>query len=158
MRFNIRLGSVAKRLVSGMAAVVLAGALVACSSIYRNHGYVPNDDDLAQLEIGKDTQETAGAKVGRPSTSGLLDGNDWYFVQSRYEQRGALAEKEVDRQVVALYFNDSGKLENVEKWGLERGQIVPLSRRVTQSSVRSLGVLRQIFASFGRVTASQLVQ
>ena len=66
--------------------------------------------------------------------------------------------KEVDRQVVAVYFNDNGKLENIEKWGLERGQIVPLSRRVTESSVRSMGVLRQIFASFGRVSAAQIIK
>ena len=84
MLFNFRLGSQAKRLSKGIVAVVLAGALVACSSIYRNHGYVPDEKDLAQLEIGKDTQETAAAKIGRPSTSGLLNGNDWYFVQSRY--------------------------------------------------------------------------
>ncbi len=158
MLFNFRLGSQAKRLSKGIVAVVLAGALVACSSIYRNHGYVPDEKDLAQLEIGKDTQETAAAKIGRPSTSGLLNGNDWYFVQSRYEERGALEAKEVDRQVVAVYFNDNGKLENIEKWGLERGQIVPLSRRVTESSVRSMGVLRQIFASFGRVSAAQIIK
>ena len=44
----------------GAVMVVLA----ACSTLYRNHGYVPTDDDLATLEVGVDTRETVTEKVG----------------------------------------------------------------------------------------------
>lgn len=132
-------------------------ALAACSSIYRNHGYVPNDEDLATLEVGKDTRETAAPKVGRPSASGLLNDTGWFYVQSRWEYRGALPPKEIDRQVVALTFSEQGTLTNVERFGLERGQIVPLSRRVTESSVRGMSVLRQLFSNFGRLSAGQVL-
>ena len=130
--------------------------LAACSSIYRNHGFVPNEEELATLEIGKDTRETAGPKVGRPSASGLLNDTGWFYVQSRWEYRGALPPKEIDRQVVALTFSESGTLTNVERFGLERGQIVPLSRRVTESNVKGMSVLRQLFSNFGRLTAGQV--
>lgn len=138
-------------------ALALATALTACSPTYRNHGYVPAEEDLAQLVVGKDTRETAAPKVGRPSASGLLNDTGWFYVQSRWEQRGALAPKEIDRQVVALTFSQRGVLENVERFGLERGQIVPLSRRVTESSVKGLGVLRQLFSNFGRLGAGQIL-
>lgn len=137
-----------------LGAVVLA--LAACSSIYRNHGFVPNEEELATLEIGKDTRETAGPKVGRPSASGLLNDTGWFYVQSRWEYRGALPPKEIDRQVVALTFSEKGTLTNVERFGLERGQIVPLSRRVTESNVKGMSVLRQLFSNFGRLTAGQV--
>lgn len=137
---------------------VIAGAIAACSPIYRNHGYVPSEEDLALLEVGKDTRETAGPKVGRPSTSGLLNDTGWFYVQSRWKQKGALPPEEIDRQVVALTFSQAGVLQNVERFGLERGQIVPLSRRVTQSSVKGMGVLRQLFASFGRIGAAQILK
>lgn len=136
-------------------AVFLAGAVAACTPIYRNHGYVPTEEDLASLEVGKDTLETAAPKVGRPSASGLLSDNGWFYVQSRWELRGALPPKEIDRQVVALTFSDGGVLENVERFGMERGQIVPLSRRVTETNVQSMSVLRQLFANFGRIGAAQ---
>ncbi|WP_199489539.1 outer membrane protein assembly factor BamE [Pseudotabrizicola alkalilacus] len=144
-------------MLRAVAVLCLAAALTACAPIYRNHGYVPAEEDLAQLEVGKDTRETAAPKVGRPSASGLLNDTGWFYVQSRWEQRGAIAPKEIDRQVVALTFTDGGVLQNVERFGLERGQIVPLSRRVTESSVKGMGVLRQLFSNFGRLGAGQLL-
>ncbi len=132
-------------------------ALAACSSIYRNHGFVPTEEDLATLEVGKDTRETTGPKVGRPSASGLLNDTGWFYVQSRWEHRGALPPREIDRQVVALTFSEQGTLTNVERFGLERGQIVPLSRRVTESNVKGMGILRQLFSNFGRPSAGQLL-
>ncbi len=140
-----------------IAIVCVAATVAACSSVYRNHGYVPAEEDLAKLVIGTDTRETTGPKVGRPSASGLLNDTGWFYVQSRWEQKGALAPKEIDRQVVALTFSEAGVLQNVERFGLERGQIVPLSRRVTESSVKSLGVLRQLFSNFGRIGGAQVL-
>jgi outer membrane protein assembly factor BamE (lipoprotein component of BamABCDE complex) len=143
------------RQVIGVA--VLAGALAACAPVTRNHGYVPTDTDMATLVVGQDTRETAGPKVGRPSTNGLLNDTGWFYVQSRWEYRGALAPREVDRQVVALTFSEPGVLQNVERFGMERGQIVPLSRRVTESNVQGQSVLRQLFSSFGRIGAGQVI-
>ncbi|PJF10909.1 outer membrane protein assembly factor BamE [Pseudorhodobacter sp. MZDSW-24AT] len=140
-----------------LIGVGLALTLTACAPIIRNHGYVPAEEDLSQLVVGQDTRETAGTKVGRPSTSGLLNDTGWFYVQSRWEQRGAFAPQEMDRQVVALTFSDSGVLQNVERFGIERGQIVPLSRRVTESSVKGQSVLAQLFSSFGRLSAGQLL-
>lgn len=138
-------------------ACMVVLALAACSSIYRNHGFVPPEEELATLEVGKDTRETTGPKVGRPSASGLLNDTGWFYVQSRWEYRGALPPKEIDRQVVALTFTEAGTLVNVERFGLERGQIVPLSRRVTETNVKGMGILRQLFSNFGRLNAGQVL-
>jgi outer membrane protein assembly factor BamE (lipoprotein component of BamABCDE complex) len=150
-------GRGAARALRGLMICALALTITACASLERNHGYVPNEEDLAQLEVGKDTRETAAPKVGRPSASGLLNDTGWYYVQSRWEQRGMLPAREVDRQVVALTFSDKGVLQNVERFGMERGQIVPLSRRVTESSVKGMGVLAQLFSNFGRFNAGQFL-
>lgn len=147
----------AHRLGRALLAVVMVAGLAACSSVYRNHGYVPPEEDLAQLEVGTDTRETAAQKVGRPSASGLLNDTGWFYVQSRWEQRGIRPAQEIDRQVVALTFSESGTLQNVERFGLERGQIVPLSRRVTETNVEGMGVLRRLFSNFGRLGAAQLI-
>ena len=42
-----------------LIAVTLAFPLVAaagCTRMYRNHGYVPSDDELAAVVVGKTTQ------------------------------------------------------------------------------------------------------
>lgn len=142
------------RVVAGLLVILVA----ACSPIVRNHGYVPSDQELALVEVGVDSRETVEQKVGRPSIQGLLNDVGWFYVQSRWETRGARAPMEVDRQVVAISFDAAGRVENVERFGLERGNIVPLSRRVTTPNVKGMSVLRQIFGNLGRLNADQILQ
>lgn len=145
----------------GMRMVVLLGLLLgmtaACTPIYQRNGYVPETADLDRIEVGKDTRETVAAIVGRPSTAGLLNDVGWFYVQSKWRTIGPLAPVEMDRQVVAITFDKSGKVENVERFGLEKGQVVALSRRITQPNVRSAGFLRQLFGNIGRVSTDQLL-
>ena len=147
---------------SGMrkAALVMALAsglgLQACSPVYRNHGYTPPEEDLAQIEVGKSTREDVTAAVGRPSSMGLLEGSGWYYVSSRWKHLGWKAPEEIDREVVVVTFSDRGLVENVERFGLERGEVVALSRRVTEQNVKGIGLVRQLLGSIGRVSAGQI--
>ncbi len=139
--------------IAGLA-VALA---VACSPIIRNHGYVPTDDELALIEVGIDTRETVAEKVGRPSASGLLNDVGWYYVQSRWKTRGARAPQEVDRQLVAITFTEEGTVSDVGRFGLADGQVITLSRRVTESNVRGAGLIRQLLGNLGGIRADQIV-
>ncbi|MDV7269580.1 outer membrane protein assembly factor BamE [Thioclava sp. A2] len=141
-----------------IGAVIGVLAVSGCSAVYTNHGYIPSDEDLAQIEVGVSTREDVGTAIGRPSSSGILEGSGWYYVGSRWKQFGARAPQEVDRQVVAVSFDDKGKVENVERFGLENGQVVVLSRRVTETSIKGVGFLRQFLGSFGRVDAAQILK
>lgn len=132
--------------------------LTACTPLYRNHGYVPVDDDLALIEVGVDTRDTVAEKVGRPSTLGLLNDTGWYYVQSRWETLGPRAAKEVDRQVVAITFTPEGTVTDVGRYGLEDGQVVTISRRVTESNVRGASFIRQLLGNIGGLRADQVLQ
>ena len=55
-----------------------------------------------------------------------------------------------------MTFNESGTVANVERFGLERGKVVPLSRRVTESNVKGLSVIQQLLGSFGRLSPGAL--
>lgn len=138
----------------GLMIVVIA----ACSPVYRNHGYVPNDDELAQIEVGKDTRETLAPLIGRPSAAALLNDEGWYYVQSRWKHSGARPPKEIDRQVVAITFDDTGVVENVERFGLEGGKVVALSRRVTTSNIKGISFLRQLLGSLGNFRGGEAIQ
>lgn len=152
-----RLNGAAARLrimMFGMVLLVVAG----CSAVYRNHGYVPSDEELALVEVGTDTRDTVAATIGRPSAAGLLNDVGWYYVQSRWKHYGALPPREEDRQIVAITFTEDGVVENVERFGLEQGRVVALSRRVTDSNIKGMSVLRQLFGSLGRLRADQLLK
>ena len=73
--------------------MLVLSVAVACAPIYRNHGYVPAEDELALLTVGKDTRDSVEIAVGRPSAAGLLNEEGWYYVQSRYRQVGPRDER-----------------------------------------------------------------
>lgn len=139
------------------ALLALAVLLAGCAPIVSRHGYVPTDEDLAGLTVGVDTRETVEAAIGKPTTAGLLSDSGWYYVESRFETRGWREPREIDRQVVAISFAPNGTVSNIERFGLERGRVVALSRRVTDSNVKGIGFLRQLMGNIGRVTAEQLL-
>ena len=83
-------------------------ALSACAPQFSNHGYIPLQDDLDLVEVGKDTRETVAEKVGVPTSSGVLTNSGYYYVRMRKRAIGPFAPEEVDRQVVAISFSESG--------------------------------------------------
>lgn len=143
------------RSASLLAALCLS-LLTACTAQYRNHGYVPPDDQLNELAVGVDTRATVDDLVGAPTTSGLLSGGDYYYVRTRVREVGAFRPEVVDRQVVAISFNENDTIRNIERFGLAEGRVVPITRRVTDSSVMGNGLLRQIFGNFGNFNPGQL--
>lgn len=138
--------------------LTVPAALAACQATYRNHGYVPAEDELAEVVVGKTQQTEIEGMIGRPSAQGLLTGSAWYYVGSRWEFYGPREPREINRQVLAISFNEAGIVTNIERFGLERGQVVVLSRRVTDSGVASLGLVRQLMGNVGRVQAGELLQ
>lgn len=140
------------------AAALMLLTVVGCTEIVRNHGYAPAEDELATLAVGKDTRESVAFKVGRPSAGGLMQDGAWYYVQSRWSQRGAAAPQEIGREVVAISFDGRGQVSNIERFGLEDGQVVALSRRVTDTNIKGVGLIRQLLGNLGRINPGQFLR
>ncbi|MEX0309940.1 MAG: outer membrane protein assembly factor BamE [Tateyamaria sp.] len=132
-------------------ALIVSFALGACTPTFRNHGYVPPEEDLAELAVGIDTRATVEDLVGSPTAGGVLEGGDYYYVRSRVRTFGATRPQVIDRQVLAISFDQEGILENIERFGLEDGRVVTLSRRVTENGVTNRTFLRQLLGNIGRV-------
>jgi hypothetical protein len=45
---------------------------------------------------------------------------------------------------------------NIERFGLAEGEVVPLSRRVTDNQIRGQGLLSQLLRNVGQVTAADI--
>ncbi|WP_112874348.1 outer membrane protein assembly factor BamE [Paracoccus endophyticus] len=145
-----------RQMILAALALPLLGA-AGCTRLYRNHGYVPPDDELSAVVVGQTTRDQLESLIGRPGSQGVLTGASWYYVGSRWEHYGLNPPREIDRQVVAISFDESGVVSNVERFGLESGRVVVLSQRVTDSGVSGEGVIRQLFRNVGNVNAGQLI-
>jgi outer membrane protein assembly factor BamE (lipoprotein component of BamABCDE complex) len=136
--------------------LALVAGLAACSPVYRNHGYAPAEDELALVEVGTDTKQSVGEKIGRPSAAGLLNDDGWFYVQSRYLHQGPREPREIERQVVVISFTEAGVVENIGRFGLEDGKVIEISRRVTETNIKGITLIQQLLGSFGRIRAEDI--
>lgn len=141
-------------LFASLTAIAIAG----CSAQYRNHGYVPPSEDLDGLIIGVETRDAILDSLGAPTTQGVIDGGNLYYVRSRFKQIGAFAPEEVSREVVALTFDDAGTLRNVERYGLQDGAVILLDHRVTETSIADQNIIRRLISTIGGPSASQFIK
>ncbi|WP_375173062.1 outer membrane protein assembly factor BamE [Pseudooceanicola sp.] len=147
-----RTARAARMALLGLAVVSLA----ACVERIRAHGYVPDEEDLTQITVGVDTRDTVNDVLGAPSTSGVADSSGYYYVRSSFRHFGPLAPRVVEREIVAITFDDSGVVQNIERYGLEDGRAVVLSRRVTDIESSNTGILRQLLRNIGNFGPSNL--
>lgn len=131
--------------------------LTACAATFEDHGYVPTEGDLAEIMVGVDTRDTVAQTIGRPTSFGMLESGGWYYSQSRWRNFAFKAPKIIDRQVVAITYTEAGIVDNIERFTLEDGRVVPLSRRVTDSNIKGLSLIRQLLGNFGQISAGQLL-
>jgi outer membrane protein assembly factor BamE (lipoprotein component of BamABCDE complex) len=132
MAFRTRKVALALGLVLGLAA---------CGDTVRTHGFVPTDDQLEAVVVGRDTRTTVNTILGDPGSTGIVDDTGWFYVRSTFENGTYAPLVEIDREVVAVSFDADG----------EDGQVVLLSRRVTTENTAGVGFLRQLFGNLGRI-------
>lgn len=140
------------------ALVLIIFCLSACAATFQNHGYIPLEEDLATLQVGVDTRDTVAEAVGRPSAAGVIRDEAWFYTAYRVRNFAYRAPAVIERDIVAISFDGQGRVANIERFGLEDGLIVLLSRRVTETSVSSPGFLRQILSNFGRISVADFVE
>jgi outer membrane protein assembly factor BamE (lipoprotein component of BamABCDE complex) len=146
---------------SAIKIVVLAGAgvtLAGCAAQYRNHGYVPTEEELADVIVGVDTRDSVAETIGAPSSSGVLDESGYYYIATQLRHYGPSQPKPVSREMVAISFDPSGVVSGVERFGLENGKVIPLERRVTSSGIQDKTFLRQLLGSIGNISPGGLVK
>lgn len=140
---------------TGLRGAFLAAGVVtltACTPLVSNHGYVPPQEDLDAILVGVDTRDTVADVIGAPSAFGVLSDSGYYYIAQKKEARGAFAPRVIEREVVAISFDNAGVVSNVERFGLEDGNVVALSRRVTDSNIARLSFIRQLLGNVGRIS------
>lgn len=153
--------AMADRVKSTIKIVVFVGAGMAvtgCTAQYRNHGFVPSEEDLAEVVVGVDTRDSVAESIGAPASSGVLDESGYYYVATRLRYYGASEPKPISRELVAISFDDTGVVSGVERFALEDKKVIPLERRVTASGVQDKTFLRQLMGSIGNISPGGFVE
>ncbi len=148
-----------KSIRQGTRFAVLTGALMlsACSATFQNHGYVPEQDALDELVVGVDTRGSLEDIVGPPSSTGVMDDEGWFYISSKIRHYAYLRPQVVEREMVAVTFGDDETITNIQRFGLQDGNVITLNRRVTELPVKGPSILGQILGTFGNINVADAI-
>lgn len=140
--------------IAAIAALLIAAS---CTETFRNHGFVPRADTLAEVRIGQDTRETVAEKIGQPASDGLRRQDAWYYVESRFRIVPFAGPREIERRVLRILFSPGGRVAAIEEFGLQDGRVVRLNANVTETIESDTGFIRQLLGAAGNVDPSALL-
>lgn len=137
----------------GVMMIALAAMLgTGCSEQVLKHGQHFSQGDLQQIQPGM-SREQVRLTLGTPSTTttaSATGGDIYYYISSVATQAAFFKPKEVDRQIVAVYFNPLGSVERVANYGLKDGKVFDFISRTTPApGGNEDGLLKQLFRNLG---------
>lgn len=134
--------------------LAIAG-LTACSStmvrpVVTNHGYVPDQEKIETLKVGETTMASVKESLGTPSSAATFSNDTWYYISETQETFAFLDTETTDRKVLALKFDQTGKLAQIDRYDITDGRVVNFSDQETPTRGRELTFLEQMFGNVGR--------
>jgi outer membrane protein assembly factor BamE (lipoprotein component of BamABCDE complex) len=129
----------------------MALAVAGCNANIAHRGYLAKPGAFSQVREGMAKSEVEGI-LGSPSTTASVNyqGDSYYYISSTTEQTAFLNAKEIDRQVIAIRFNQNDQVANLGQYGLEDGKIIDINSRTTPTKGRELTILQQLFGNIGK--------
>jgi outer membrane protein assembly factor BamE (lipoprotein component of BamABCDE complex) len=116
-----------------------------------DRGYQIDERTYSQVKIGSTTKEQALSLMGTPSTTSTVGGDAWYYIGQKMHRALAFMPVQMeDQNVLALYFDKSGKVERVANYGMKDGQVFDFVSRTTPTAGQEPDFLRNMFANLFR--------
>lgn len=130
-------------------AFVLMTALAACSGQQEVRGNFLTEAQLAGVVVGETSRQDVIRRLGPPSTEGTFDSQVWYYIGRRTSRVAFFKPEVTAQQVIAIYFNDAGRVEMVQKYDKDDSRDVDVVTRETPTSGHSIGFFEQILGNLG---------
>jgi outer membrane protein assembly factor BamE (lipoprotein component of BamABCDE complex) len=131
------------------AMIALALGTGGCSARKEVRGNYLTDTQLSTIQVGTTNQKTVMRVLGPPSTQGTFDQQVWYYIGRQTEEWAFLDPEVLEQRVVALYFDERGVVEHMERYGANDARTVHIVERETPTSGHKIGFFEQIFSNLG---------
>ena len=148
----MRLGSWALR-GGPLCLLALALSLSGCIGYDGDfdRGYVADQKTMDQVKIGATTKQEALALMGTPSTTSTVGGDAWYYIGQKMQRSLAFMPATMtDQNVIAIYFNKTGKVERIANYGMKDGKVFDFVSRTTPTGGAEPNFLNNMFKNLFR--------
>ncbi len=144
------------RCLAAFAGVLALGAALSGCVGYDgdfDRGYQVDQQTLDQVKIGATTKPQALALMGTPSTTSTVGGDAWYYIGQKMSRALAFMPATMaDQNVLAIYFDKSGKVERIANYGMKDGKVFDFVSRTTPTGGQEPNFLRNIMTGLFRFT------
>jgi len=145
-------GGGALRLVGVFALGMSVGGCLGYDGDF-DRGYVADQRTIEQVKIGATTKPQALALMGTPSTTSTGGGDAWYYIGQKMQRSLAFMPATMtDQNVLAVYFDKSGKVQRIANYGLKDGKVFDFVSRTTPTGGSEPNFLANMFKNLLRFT------
>lgn len=134
---------------SAVAALLVCAWLPGCGAEINRHGHVFMDVDVNQVQPGM-SKDQVQQFLGSPDTTSTISGEAYYYISTTQKTYAFFKPWEIDRKVVAVYFNPDGSVQSVAQYGLKDGIVVKYAKDETPARGKDLTFLEQIFGNISQ--------
>jgi len=96
------------------------------------------------------SKEQVTKTLGSPDTTSSISGDAYYYISTTQKSYAFFKPWEIDRKVVAVYFDEQSTVQNVAQYGLKDGIVVRYAKDETPARGKDLNVLEQIFGNISQ--------
>jgi len=137
-----------------LAVALLATGLASCAPTVDQRGNLPEPDKLAQIRPGTTTREEVVKILGTPSSTGVFDDKNWYYISRRIKQVSFFDPDVLDQQVYIVNFDAAGVVRAIDHKDLKDGRDIEPAPGATPAPGRELTFLEQVLGNIGRFNKS----
>src|SRR5437867_1897576 len=124
--------------------------LAACVPTVDQRGNLPEPERWAQIRPGATTRDEVAKILGTPSSTGVFDDKNWYYISRRTKQVAFFEPDVLDQQVYVVNFDDRGVVRGVDHKELKDGREIAMAPGATPAPGRELTFLEQVLGNIGR--------
>ncbi|HEV8678311.1 MAG TPA: outer membrane protein assembly factor BamE [Stellaceae bacterium] len=133
-----------------LGLALAATGLAACVPTVDQRGNLPEADKLAKIQPGTTTREQVTKILGTPSSTGVFDDKNWYYISRKTKQVAFLDADVLDQQVYIVRFDAKGVVQQVDHKDLKDGREIEPAPGATPAPGRELTFLEQVLGNIGR--------
>ena len=123
---------------------------VACTPIENVRGYFIDDVLIAEIKHGVDDKGSVLNILGSPSNVSTFGTDAWYYISRKTENLAFFEKKILDQRVLAIKFDNSGIVSEIQRYELDDARAVAINERITPTHGKQLSLLQQMFGNLGR--------
>lgn len=153
MTFFIGAKTRTERLIRTMAygglVLTVAAPLAGCVMQEERRGHLFVAADIQQIQPGM-TQDQVQGVLGTPDTTSTVGNQAFYYISSTAKGAAFLEPTEVDRKILAVYFNPVGTVQQVANYTMQDGKVIDIVGRETGSAVGDKSLIEKLFKGVGK--------